>query len=84
LKQQIDILTSLSSEIDRQRTARAEFILNFSLILLTGLSIFSTVELIYKINLDYATTIKQAIFTISLIGASILVLVNVVFHKFKI
>lgn len=84
LKQQIDILTSLSNEIDRQRTARAEFILNFSLILLTGLSIFSTVELFYKINLDYATTIKQAIFTISLIGASILVLVNVVFHKFKI
>jgi len=84
LNQQIEILSSLSSEIDRQRTARAEFILNFSLILLTGLSIFSTVELFYKINLDYTSAIKQGIFTISLIAASILVLVNVLFHKFKI
>jgi len=84
LNQQIEILSSLSGEIDRQRTARAEFILNFSLILLTGLSIFSTVELFYKINLDYTSAIKQGIFTISLIAASILVLVNVLFHKFKI
>ncbi len=84
LNQQIEILSSLSAEIDRQRTARAEFILNFLLILLTGLSIFSTVELFYKINLDYTSAIKQGIFTISLIAASILVLVNVLFHKIKI
>lgn len=84
LNQQIDILTSLSNEIDRQRTVQAEFILNSSIILLTALSIFSTVELFFKINLDYDLVIRQAIITISLIFATLLFAFNLMFHKFKI
>ena len=84
LNQQIDILTSLSNEIDRQRTVQAEFILNSSIILLTALSIFSTVELFFKINLDYDLVIRQATITISLIFATLLFAFNLMFHKFKI
>ena len=84
LDHQIDISSSLSSEIDRQRTMQAEFILNFSVLLLTALSIFSTIELLYKIQNAYDLASRQAIISISLLLASLLFIFNLLFHKFKV
>lgn len=83
LHQQIDVTTAYSKEIDRLRSQRSESILEFTLVLLASVSIFSATELFFKINTSYDPTTSSLILRWGLPLSLIFLVLNFVVRRWK-
>lgn len=83
LNQQIEVTSAYSREIDRLRTQRSESILEFTLVLLASVSIFSATELFFKINTSYDSSTSTLILRWGLPLSLIFLVLNFVVRRWK-
>ncbi len=83
LERKIDVTKALSEEIDRIRKQRGEGLLEISLLLLTSLSIFTAIEVFFKIQGDYSPGVQSTIYSVALLVIGMFLIFHVIVNKMK-